>query len=389
MCIYRMRGVTTTLMTMHVALFANTAWLDDELTTFQQLTVGLVDEQVQITRVVPASVVARSDRGSDTSGPTSGGLGDSPLFGRRMTWSESAIAAIDHRRVVKLCEKLATAEVDLVHALHGDLWQPVAVIAEELDVPAVFTASSTEDVRLATRLMRQVQPTRCVFAATTDPIAAELRVATQKLVMVETVQPGVHVSDPSINPRQPGEAMCVAVCGDGMMDEQYQAMLDGLAEFVLEQPQVQFFFDGQRTDQHQVWKAVRRMGLLPNVSFVPRRLGHREMLLMADAIIHPQRCERSRGVTLLAMAHAVPVLALADPYVDYLVDDHTAWLIHESTGDAWAEMLRRLINHPDDAADLGLRARAWVHEERLASDQIERVLTLYRNITGAPLPFPG
>ena len=59
---------------MHVALLANEAWLDDELVTFEQLVVGLVDEQVRITRVVPAGV-----EGS--------GLGDSPMFGQRLTWS--------------------------------------------------------------------------------------------------------------------------------------------------------------------------------------------------------------------------------------------------------------------------------------------------------------
>lgn len=366
------------MSTMHAALLANTAWLDDELTAFQQLTVGLIDEQIRLTRIM-----------SEQLGGAGIGLGNSSLLGTKLTWNESKFAAVNHRRLVKLCDAIDREGVELIHALHGELWQPAAVIGDQLDLPVVFNAASFDDVRQAGRLVRQLNPTRSVFCATTEPIAADLRARTQNLVRVETVVPGVHVGDPAANQRTPGEAPCLAVCGDGVMDDQYQQLLEGIALVVADRPEVQFFFDGQRTDQHQVWKAAQRLNLLGNVSFVPRRLGHREMLLMADALVHPQRLERSRSVTLLAMAHAVPVLAAADEALDYLVPEHTAWVIDEPSAAAWADLLMRLVAHPDDATDLGLRARAWVHDERLASDQIERMLALYRSTAGTPLPFPG
>lgn len=362
---------------MHAALLANTAWLDDELTTFQQLTVGLIDEQVTLTRIVPAAV------------GSAGGLSDSPILGRKITWPESRYATLDHRRLVRLADQLDADGVDVLHALHRNLWHPAAVIGDQLDLPVVYQASAAEDVDQAARLLKQINPTRSVFAVTTAPLAAELRQRLDNLVRVETILPGVHVRDPALNQRTPGEAPCVAVCGDGVMDEAYQTFMEGLRLVIDDRPDVQFFFDGQRTDQHQVWKAARKLELLSNLSFVPRRLGHRQMLLMADGIVHPQALHRSRGVTLLAMAHAMPVLSLADPYLDYLVADHTAWLLEEGTADGWAELLMRLVLDPDAAADLGLRARAWVHDERVASDQIERVLNLYRSVTGEPIAFPG
>lgn len=363
---------------MHTALLTNAAWLDDELTTFQQLTVGLIDEQVKLTRIMPADV-----------GGKSLGLGDSSLFGRKLTWKESKFSAVNHRRLVKLCDTIDHEGVELLHALHGDLWQPAAVIGDQLDLPVVFNVSSSDDVRQAVKLVKQLNPTRSVFCATTEPLAVELRDRTQNLVRIETVVPGVHAGDPHLNTRTPGEAPCIAVCGDGVMDDEYQQLLEGIALLIADRPEVQFFFDGQRTDQHQIWKAAQRLNLLGNLSFVPRRLGHREMLLMADAIVHPQTLERSRSVTLLAMAHAMPVLAAADEMLDYLIPEHTAWVLDEPDAEAWADLLMRVVRHPDDAADLGMRARAWVHDERLASDQIERMLSLYRGTAGSPLPFPG
>ncbi|MEM6459223.1 MAG: glycosyltransferase [Planctomycetota bacterium] len=368
---------------MHAALLVNSAWLDDESATFPQLTVGLIDEQVRLTRVVPR----------DAEGP---GLGDTPLFGTRLTWPESRVAAINHRRLVRLAEALDAEGVTLLHTLHRDLWSPAAVIGDQLDLPVVFSVQAEPDAAAAGRLARQLTPGRCVFAATTAPLADATRDAVAGLVPVEHVPPGVHVGEPrDETPDGDGDdrAPCLAVCGDGVMDDAYQQFLLAVREVVDQRPDVQLFFDGQRTDQHQVWKAAQKLALLPNLSFVPRRLGHREMLLMADAMVHPQRLGRSRALTLSAMAHGVPVLAAADPALDYLLPDRTAWVLDDPApgtyADAWAGLLLRVFGAPDAARALGRSARDWVRDHRLASDQIARLLSLYRQATGEPLPFPG
>ncbi|MEO1235219.1 MAG: glycosyltransferase family 4 protein [Planctomycetota bacterium] len=361
---------------MHAALLANTAWLDDELAAFGQLSVGLVDEQVRLTRVVPEHFAGLGADGAS-------------LLGEKRTWAESRSAIVNHRRLVRMADALDASGVDLLHAMHRDLWQPAAVIGDQLDLPVVFQASSLGDAADAARLSKQINPTRCVFVATTEPIADELRRKTQNLVRIETVPPGVHVGDPKAHGRSPGESPCFAVCGDGVLDDAYVELLEGITRVVAERPELLFFMDGQKSDQHQLWKAARRMGLLGSLSFVPRKMGHRELLLMADAVVHPQTQGRSRGLTLMAMAHAVPVLAAADDALDYLVQDHTAWIVDQPDSESWAELFDRLASAPDAAADLGMRARAWVHDERLASDHIERTLTLYRSATGEPLPFPG
>lgn len=409
---------------MHAALIADADYLDEELPEFRQLCVGLVDEQVRLTRVVPGAVVRaaprrgpesdrrEADADADTprrgdferrspgarrwrtaddpeAGPTHGPLADSPLFGARLTWEASRFSGLHHRRLVRLAAPLAAANVTLIHALSRGVWSAAATLGEQLDAAVVFRAADWADAEHAARLVRQLRPTRCVLVASSGPLAAELRRRTQNLVRVETVFPGVHVEEPRAGGRRPGDPLCVAVAGDGVLDDAYRTLLSGIAQVVALHPATQFFFDTPRIDPQRLWRETQRRGLLGNLSFVPRQPGHRDLLLTADALVLPQASGRTRGVTLRAMARAVPVLAAGDPALDELTHNHTAWVLENPDAAAWADALIRVVATPDDANDLGLRARAWVHEERLASDQIGRLLNLYHTMTGEPIGFVG
>src|SRR5690606_24739868 len=132
-----------------------------------------------------------------------------------------------------------------------------------------------------------------------------------------------------------------------------------------------------------------KLDLLRNVSMIPRRLGHRDLLLRADLLVQPQPLAQSRSITLQAMAHGLVVLAHEDPWLDYLIEDETAWLLREPDAAAWTGALNRALQDHAAAEALGQRARQWVRANRTVSHQIERVLNLYRGITGQTLPFPG
>lgn len=383
---------------MHAALLADADYLDQELPEFRQLCVGLMDEQVSLTRVVPAGAVRAAskwrvaEQSHDTApdaGPADGPLADSPLCGARLTWEASRFSGLDHRRLMRLAAPLAAANVTLIHALSRGVWAAAATLGEQLDAAVVFRAANWADAEHAARLARQLRPTRCVLVAASEPLAAELRRRTENLVRVETIFPGVHVQVPRAGGRPPGGPLCVAVAGDGVLDDDYRALLSGMAQVVAQHPATQFFFDTPRSDPHRLWRETARRGLLANVSFVPRQPGHRDLILRADALVLPQASGRTRSVTLRAMARAVPVLAAEDPALDELTHNHTAWVLPNPDPGAWADVLTRVVEMPSDADDLGLRARAWVHEERLASDQIGRLLNLYHTMTGEPIGFVG
>ncbi|MEM1355132.1 MAG: glycosyltransferase [Planctomycetota bacterium] len=356
---------------MQIALFANTAWLDEELASLHHLVVGLMDEAVRTVQVLPEG---RAE--DETVG-----------FGTRLSWRETRRRWANRRELRRLAEPLVKAEVALLHALDGRLWKPVLDLGQQLGVPVALSANSGLDVAAASRLRGQMDPGQTLLTAATAPLADLISEAVGGKLEVHTVPPGVHLGKP-IN-HDDDETPCVVVSGDGGCDEHMLVLLEGMRLALRDDPHMQFFFDGQGRDLHKLWRAIERMGLLGSSTLIPRRLGHREVLLRVDALVHPQPLGRARSMTLRAMANAVPVFATRDPVLDYLQPGVTARVLDQPTPEAWAEALRSLSQDREAAAALGRSARDWVKRERLASSQLETLLSLYREIVGEPIAFPG
>ena len=358
---------------MHVALIGDTDWLDDDWSIFKRLAVGLIDRQVRVVQVVPQQ---RAD-------PE-----DIP-FDSLITWRDSSWALTRQRRLSRLADQLDQLGVDLIHAIGGGVWGGVMRLASHLKIPAVFGLSSASDLAQINRIRRIGDNHPAGITASTDPLAA---VARQKLPpqwLVRVVPPGVDVLDsPSVLPDRHGD-LCVIVSGTGVDDEDYLALLNGIALVVAKHPRTQFFFDGMDKDQHALWQMVRSQGMLSNVSMISRGLRQRELMMQGHLLIHPQALGQCRGLTLEALAHGVPIIAREDPWLDYLIDDQTAWLIPKPEPEQWAAMIRRVIEDPARARSLADRGRAWVRQRHLVADYVDQTLALYQELGGESIKFPS
>jgi len=98
---------------------------------------------------------------------------------------------------------------------------------------------------------------------------------------------------------------------------------------------------------------------------------------------------RTRSLVLQAMAHGVPVIARADPWLDYFIEGRSAWVIDTPDAVTWADRLRRLIIEPQAANELAAAARDYVRSAHAPSRQIELTLNLYQRMAGESLKFPG
>jgi hypothetical protein len=368
---------------MQVALLTNSAYLDEELPAFRCLAVGLLDEGVRLVQVVPDKLPVE----------------DAVAFAERVAWSDTGWGFLRRRRIAALADALEKAEVDVVHATHPALWPGAIELAEELEAALVVAIASEGDIELAQQMRTDLYEARAGFSAATQPLAEGVRKAlavgaagavgeSLDWPFVSTVRTGVLLPD---EPREPADAeqpLCATVSG-GDDPDCFDPLFRAIASVIADHPEAQFFLDAESPRAHDLWRRARRLGLLSNVSMVPHRLGHRELELGADVLIHPQPLGRSRGLTLHAMGQAIPVLARADPWLDYLIDDETAWLVDKPDARRWEELLRHLIVAPEQGRSLGLRARQWIRDNHTASKQIASTMELYRQVTGEAMKFPG
>lgn len=356
---------------MNVALIANTAWLDEDLTMFQCLVVGLIDDQVQVVEVVPE------------------GLAETEVsaFCRHVSWRDSRWESVRRYRLGRLSDRLQNMDIDVIHALDGRVWSGALKLARRNWTPVVLGASSSMDVPQVGRVQRASRSLKVAFVATTQPLAEAIRLKLESNALVEVVSQGIQMPDSANSRPLDGSKLCAAVTGNGTYDTQYEALMIAMRSIITKYPQAQFFFDGQGNDQRLLWQAAQRYGLLSNMSLVPRRLGHRELLLRADLLIQPQSLGRSRTLTLRAMAHGVPVLAMSDSWLDYLIDQQTAWVIEKPDPALWVSSIEQFIEHRDDARQRTNRARQWVLQRHRAAVQVEHMVQLYREISGESIKF--
>jgi len=366
---------------MQVALVANTAWLDEELAMFRQVVIGLIDEQIRTVQVLPQ--VIEED--------------DAVAFGERMSWTDSSWSLLRRRHLAGLADALRERGVNVVHALDGRLWKGAYDLAERIGCAAVFQSGSQMDIGQLPWLRRRLDSSRMALAALTEPLAEIMRETMGPQALIETIPAAAHAGSAELEiirgqqlRKDVNESgICAVISGNAQCDEDYEALFEALARLLEEFPQIQCFVDNMGLAQHELWKAVQRYGILGNLSFVPRRLGHRELLLRADVLIHPQALGRSRGLTLHAMASGMPVIARADPWLDYLIDDQTAWVIDQASPAHWSARIRQLMDNPQSAADLGRRAREWIQKNRPVSRQVDQYRHLYHRLTGEGFKMAG
>ena len=118
----------------------------------------------------------------------------------------------------------------------------------------------------------------------------------------------------------------------------------------------------------------------PNVSVRPaERSRYDELLRSATAVVLPLQVRRDRssgqGTLLNAMAHGKTVIVNDAPGVrDYVEDRRTAIVVRSGDADGLSAAMHWVLAHPNEAAEMGARARADVLERFSPERYVERVL---------------
>lgn len=121
-----------------------------------------------------------------------------------------------------------------------------------------------------------------------------------------------------------------------------------------------------------VERAVRFTGFVEDVAQVYSAL---------DGFLFPSLAEPLGSSLLAAMAHGLPVVALARGGVPEVVEDgRTGLLVPDPDAHAIAAAVTRLLTDAQLAAQLGARAREWIQWHFTTDHMVERTLDAYSRV---------
>ena len=350
-----------------------------------RLELGLADEGVRVFSALPESLVDAS-ADADELFSTSLHYRRAGPFTTRRSRAAALIASLEERAPSGSSER----SVDIVHAFGGLVWEMAVEIGRQTGAAVVCEVWRSGLVQRA-RSMRSLagQGVPAALAVPADALAKELRDLADLPVRVTPW----GVSRPAADEDAPADStFTLMIAATGRDQPRLRAVIEAFAVFSSKHPGSLAFIDGAAADRAPVWAWIEELALTDRVSIVGSFAEGRDLVLRGSALLAPEALGEYRSLLLDAMASGVPIVAAADPRVDWLCDNQTAWTTEGTTSDAWADALEQLVatagTHRKPANDLIVSAREYVATNHRITGHVAAVLGLYEWLLAEPaIPF--
>lgn len=381
---------------MRVVILADRSFATREQAMLARLEVGLADEGVHVVHAVPMGALEQGEA------PASG------LYSTRVGYADAGLSLTRRVRVRALAQAIreATPEhlepgVDAVHVFGTEAWSIGAELAEQTGAAlllelwrssAIGEASALAPVRIGPGRAGGGEGRAPVFLVSEPGVEAGLRKRSAR-ASVRMAPWGVHpagVLRPAFDASRP---LAVAVLADTGDPVAAGAVLSGLIEAckgdaagTARADALVFLGTEDRAAGRKsaIWHAAKKLNVLDRLTLLDDMEARREPILQMDLLIIAEASGRQRTLALEAMATGIPVLAVADPYVDSLIDGVTARVVATPTASAWATLLRSLIDDRPGRERLAASAHRHIAERRTAAAQVAAVLAAYQAATAPP-----
>jgi len=361
---------------MHVALIIDEERLVHEHAMLNRLSIGLIGEGVQLTRIVPETAPSSAvDEGEQRV-----------ALAAKLQLPMNVLPWMRRDRTNRAAEAFGKNLPDVFCAIGESAWKVGLELSKATRRPIVLDVWSARQIKRVPR--RRGANLVAGYIAPTQAMASGLR---------RRVDPGLVCLAPMgvalpTEPRRiladPENAIALAVVGGARDLPAYRAVLMALSGLVRDLPQIHVFLELCGPAEHEIWRFARQVDLLEHVSAITDAARHRALLTRCDVLVMPERYGELRSLTLEAMGYGIPVAAVEDPFLDMLVNGETALLIHHPDAEEWASRIGALLADAERARLVGLGARNRIAADHRSSDQVMRLLgALERVASGGALPF--
>ena len=182
------------------------------------------------------------------------------------------------------------------------------------------------------------------------------------------------------------ETSCIANVAAFVPEKGHALLLEAFAKLRTQFPECMLLLRGEGPELSTLQSHARKLQVAGAVKFLPSSIDIETLFAATDIFAFPSREEPLGSALLAAMAHALPVVAIARGGIPEAVEDaNNGLLVNDLNPGAFSLALARLIAHPEEAIRLGHAARETAIAQFSADRMVEETLRLCEFIvTGNP-----
>ena len=234
------------------------------------------------------------------------------------------------------------------------------------------TSSKRRSLPLVTLgLGRFVDHFLCLSEASRRELVANYRVAEERVTVIGSrVDTDFFSPDTSVEPKR-------QVCAAGAVNRDYATLIEAVRPLGVT----------TKIAADTAWKYSTALTTMEGIPpFVEMRswgtyVNLRRLYAESAVVVVPLERAMLSGVTvaLEAMAMGRPVILTHNRYVeDFLRDGENGFFVPGQDPAALRETIQYLLDHPDQAAAAGARAREWVLQRFTVARYVERIMSVWR-----------
>ena len=329
---------------MTVAMIMSKDYLEQEHAMLHRLVVGLLDEGIQVIRVVPESETESLPSYETTV-----------TFAKRIETPMPVSRMLRNKRREDIEELFTKHDVSTIVGYGKDAMKLALDVAHNLEVRVMCEVVSMKD---AMRVKKKLPIWR--WLAATPSIEQEIarRVGVERVALVP-----LGVTNHNSKTKDcDAHHTCVVVLDAAGDVKNTNEILESLTLF----PNIHIFLELAGKHQQRIWKQIRKLEMHDRVTCLRDVSALRQLVVHADLVVLPSATMPVRTVLLEAMLRGVPILATQMQGFDMLIDEETAIIVQGS----WENGLSILLDDPSIGHRIGALGSTLIAQKYGSAVQI-------------------
>jgi hypothetical protein len=282
------------------------------------------------------------------------------------------LGAVSYR---KLIEQLIDFKPTVLHCICEKELRLVKKLAQQMDLPFILSVNSLNRFRIPGRLMNNL------FAVIVSSQTIAENIINTKPALAERlklINMAAFVDGPTNCFTQLNQQVCMVSAGPLKDESVFECLLSAIRYLAIEGYEFMLFIMGQGPAERRLRKRISNLGISEVVTIVPQLQDWRSILSAADIFIRPWPEKTFSPLLLEAMSTGTAVAACTGGVDDLIIDGQTAVVFDQEDEISIMNTLRALLNRPEDAHNLAVRAQEYIKENHKVSDMVDSILQTYQ-----------